>query len=76
LHGFGGATINSSDNILIMCLAQGGILLDITTPSNDGDCLFWYQFINLSSSIHGRPRWIQVHHICFDYPLAYLKYLK
>jgi len=38
-------TINSSDNILIMCLAQGGILLDITTPSNDGDCLFWYQFI-------------------------------
>jgi hypothetical protein len=33
-----------------MCLAQGGILLAITTPSNDGDCLFWYQFINLSSS--------------------------
>jgi hypothetical protein len=24
---------------------------------------------------HGRPRWIKVHRICFDYPLAYLKYI-
>ena len=24
---------------------------------------------------HGRPQWINVHCICFNYPLAYLKYI-
>jgi hypothetical protein len=47
LHGFGGHTINSSDNILIMCLAQGGILLDITTPviASFGINLSIYQYL-------------------------------